>query len=126
MSLYILDDQKNVIPIDITQDAQRREYVRFMDKLGNRIVKRDELTCIDGEILLSTVFLGCDMGYEKPQYFETMLFKEDNPGYDLICYRYACYADAVQGHRNILELLEACKSIEEINALIYSIEDVFR
>lgn len=51
------------------------------------------------DTLVSTVFLGLDHGFGgRPQWFETMVFKDDTGGADLDMHRYETLEEAKSGH----------------------------
>lgn len=66
--------------------------------------RRIDLTEIDENCHVSTVFLGVDHGFnsEVPILFETMIFGGD---YDGQMYRYSTFGEAKRGHWSIVEVL---------------------
>jgi hypothetical protein len=90
-NLYILKG-KEIIPVD-----NMLEWTKIF-KNNNRVVKYTRY----GNILISTVFLGIDHGYESkvPIVFETMVFGGKHDEYQR---RYSTYDEALDGHK------EACK-----------------
>ena len=95
MPWWILDDEKNPIPVEDVL-----EWATWFDS-GNRTVRFDEV----GEVRVSTVFLGLDhsFGGEVPILFETMIFGGVHDGYQG---RYATWDEAVKGYIRALRLLE--------------------
>ncbi len=94
--LYILDNDE---PIEATME----EWSAFFAS-PERIVASDML----GDVRVSTVFIGMDMGYEflttqhKPVLWETMIFGGDHDQYQE---RYTSAADARAGHYRAVNLV---------------------
>lgn len=67
---------------------------------SRKTVKRDEI----GDILVSTVFLGLDHGWDSdvPVLWETMIFGGKHDQYQK---RYTSYKDALKGHEKALMLI---------------------
>lgn len=78
------------------------EWARLHPTIESRRVAKTEV----GEGRVSTVLIGLDhrFGGDVPVIFETMIF--DGP-HDGLLRRYATKADAVNGHRAIVEAIEA-------------------
>lgn len=86
---YILFENGEMQEVDMTT------YLAWLSVPGNRIVATDEFP--DGTYV-STVFLGFDHshGHGPPQFFETMIFDNENlEGH--VC-RYSTKAEALEGH----------------------------
>src|SRR5262245_50077519 len=99
---YILDDEKQPIPVDMMTWARAFEDVR------NRIVSK---TQIGNSCEVSTVFLGLDHRYfgdGPPLLFETLVF--GGPLKDEMV-RYSSWDDAVTGHAAMVRRVNA--AIEE-------------
>lgn len=93
---YILDEQKQPVPA-----ASALECERFIRDEKKRTVGSVQLAGSD--IHVSTVFLGIDHGWQGPPVvFETMVY---GGPLDNFCRRYCTYAEAVDGHRCIVETL---------------------
>lgn len=108
---YILDDSKNIIPVDQLPD-------NFWNDMDMRRVKEDWF----GRIRVSTVFLGIDHSCfmfnfdHQPVLFETMIFGLLNDSYQeractwdeaLACHQIACneviaYLRSIEGMATIL------------------------
>jgi hypothetical protein len=56
------------------------------------------------DVMVSTVFLGMDHGYnsDKPILFETMIFGGEHDEYQE---RYATYEEALAGHKRAMEII---------------------
>ena len=95
---YILDENKNLVPVDSLTWAKWFET-------ADRVVKSDYLTIsVAGpQVHVSTVFLGLDHQYGDgpPLLFETMIFNGREDGYQD---RYSTYQEALIGHEKALQL----------------------
>ena len=87
---YILNANKQPLPVDLATWSK-------WFAASNRVV---ELTEINSEVEVSTVFLGVDhrhlRGKGPPLLFETMIF---GGPMDQECWRYASWDDAYVGHQ---------------------------
>lgn len=93
MRMYILEG-KTPKPIDSSLD-----WAMWYEK-ANRHVNKTELP---GNIMVSTVFLGLDHGWNgELVLFETMIFGGDHDGYQE---RYATWEDAEKGHQMAIEMV---------------------
>lgn len=79
------------------------EYAQFVSDFNNMCVRQDSL---DGELLVSTVFLGLDHSLyaERPVLFETMVFGPTR--YHLYQRRYCTWDEAVEGHAETLKMVQ--------------------
>lgn len=97
---YILDADKNIIPVRTT--AEKMAYYRWYEDPDNRRVARTEQ---DG-ISVSTVFLGLDHSFNKegglPVVFESMVF---GGPMDQSQDRYCTWDEAMKGH------VELCRKV---------------
>jgi hypothetical protein len=102
-TFYMLDQNNNVVP------ATMMEYATWMQETDRTIAFKEE----DG-VIVSTVFLGVDMGImhgfdSDPVVFETMVFCDPRSPlwkkYDRISVRYRSYENAIKGHNSVLETL---------------------
>ncbi len=66
-----------------------------------KVVQKDRV----GQYVISTVWLGVPFGAKGDQYFETLVFDENNPEGDRIidCHRYKNLKQAEEGHMEILK-----------------------
>lgn len=127
---YILDEQGNpVIETDI------RVCEQFFSDMNKRRVAERTFTGSFGKIWVSTVFLGIphpsgQLGDERPMFFETMVFAEDNVLQCLIALseqdergvlaqffgsaeiqrRYATRDEALKGHEQMCRFVGTCVS----------------
>ena len=77
-----------------------------LEDLQDRTVRRSEL---DNDVLISTVFLGIDHGYNGvPLLFETMIFGGEHDGYQE---RYSTWEEAEKGHQK--QLIKVLYGYEE-------------
>lgn len=78
------------------------EWARMFENSEARIVGKTKV----GNATVSTVFLGLDhsFGGERPLLFETMIFEGDQDGF---CERYSTWEEAEQGHKAVVQKLEA-------------------
>lgn len=77
----------------------RLRYVAYttLKPITNRIFFKD--------VVVSTVFLGLDHGYDGvPKWFETMVF--NHPSGNDWTTRYTTYDEAVEGHERIVSMLQ--------------------
>lgn len=91
---WILKDKK---PIQVST----LEWAEWFQNRENRIVKNDQ---IEGNIFVSTIFLGLDHGFGcpgPPVLFETMIFGGPHHNYQD---RYCTWEQAEEGHAHALEL----------------------
>lgn len=94
---YILKNRK---PVEI-QDLYR--WGRWMESAKRRVRK----TTLPNNIDVSTIFLGLEHNFGMdgaPIVFETMVFRGDDGGGDER--RYTTYADAVAGHKKIVQAIK--------------------
>lgn len=99
---YILDEAHNPV---LVEDVL--EWGRWFAKADRRVAVT-ELGEFNARI--STVFLGIDHGFfnhEKPALFETMIFENGNGG-DMR--RYATWAEAEEGHKEMVREYIKAKS----------------
>jgi hypothetical protein len=85
---------RNGVPLSLREWAELRENTdHSYVALG-----RDTI----GFYLVSTVWIGLDLGYNEPQplIFETMVFVNGSC-YDMYCHRYATEAEALAGHEAV-------------------------
>lgn len=78
-----------------------REWGRLFDETpGGRAVGKDNV----GDVFISTVFIGMDMGYGEgpPILFETMVFRGE---FDSDQWRYATWDEAEAGHARVVEMV---------------------
>lgn len=93
--------------------------MQYYDKYGNKIMLEDysrlrnqpgymqvgRHTSEDEKVLVSTVWLGLDHGYQdngNPLIFETMIFKDVSPG--SVYKRYTTLEEAEQGHKQAVRV----------------------
>ncbi len=97
----------NNVPTHCTID----EYSEWMKSCANeRVTKhmfRDELN----GFVISTVFLGMNIGFNRQEFFETMVFRSTTDGVDFsgeddYTARYATYEECREGHLNILRRIK--------------------
>ena len=89
----ILSAQHEVIPC---QDLL--EWARWYEDRKNRIIQQESIS----GFFVSTIFLGLDMGYANPLWFETMVFREGaRPQGSVHTMRYASWDEAIAGHAEI-------------------------
>lgn len=90
-------------PIDQNTCVQLMEDSYIRVALGSLVTDVDELAGESGEsVTVSTVWLGIDHSYGDgpPMIFETMIF---GGPYDQEQMRYSTEADAIDGHRRVME-----------------------
>lgn len=77
------------------------EWARAFEKNENKIVLQEKI----GNVMISTVWLGLDhqFGHGPPLIFETMIFGGDH---DEEQWRYSTEAEAMDGHRAAVSLVE--------------------
>lgn len=77
------------------------DWARAFEKVENKIVIQEKI----GDVTISTVWLGLDhqFGDGPPLIFETMIFGGD---YDEDQWRYSTEAEALDGHRAAVSLVE--------------------
>lgn len=97
MKFYKLDDEGNP-----TLCASLEEYAAWAGS-RNRELDRVALDVLEGDIRISTVFLGMDHNYYggPPLLYETMIFGGSHDEYQR---RYSTRAEAVAGHKEALAL----------------------
>lgn len=96
---YILDADKNIIPVRTT--AEKMAYYRWYENHQNRRVARTE----HNNVSVSTVFLGVDHGLMEdgpPVVFESMVF---GGPMDQHQDRYCTWDEAMKGH------VELCRKV---------------
>lgn len=101
---YTLDENKNVIPCDITE---WQKYYNPLEEQKDKRVGHDKFN----DMFISTVFLGLDHNYfgGVPIVFETMVFDKD--GNDIYQERYHTWEEAVNGHKTAMEWVKnGCKN----------------
>ena len=59
---------------------------------------------LSNDLLVSTVFLGLDHGWNAPIWFETIVFEQ---GKEIEMFRYATWDEAVEGHECVVKQYEA-------------------
>ena len=94
---YMRDKDGN---ISTTEDIH--EWGEWYEDPDHRRIDKTEL---DGDIMISTVFLGLNHGFlndDPPILFETMIFGGSEDGY---CERYSSETEARAGHKRALELV---------------------
>jgi len=90
---YVLDENKKPVKVGLLEGAKAMEKSRSVAQ-----------TDVDnGEISVSTVFLGLDhsFGYGPPVLFETMIFGGPEDGYQE---RYTTWDEAVEGHKKAVKI----------------------
>jgi len=98
---YLLDENK--VPYEVSVE----KCYKMMDMdYDMKVVGKDMV----GDILVSTVFLGLDhshYGQEGPILFETMIFEMGaiSGEFDGFQRRYKTYDEAVEGHKEALEMV---------------------
>jgi hypothetical protein len=107
MKWYTLDKNKNVIPyVDYWKGENEKLVPRFAstdEEFGK--IQRVDLTKLSNGTRISTVFLSLDHSHVPggpPIVFETMVFPKDGWA-DEDCERYSTYAEAVEGHKKMVE-----------------------
>lgn len=92
---YILDENNNPIP-----EPDLMKWGKWL-QTAKRHVADDEAN----DVRVSTVFLGLDhsFGQGPPILYETMIFGGEHDGYQD---RYATRAEAIEGHKKALKLIE--------------------
>lgn len=96
---YILRGHK-AIPVSL------EEWGEWFGKADRKV----EVTKV-GDITVSTVFLGLDHSFSSdgpPLIFETMTFGDDEER----CRRYATWDEAVQGHKEIVSMVQGIVSVK--------------
>lgn len=94
---YIMDKDGTVHP-----ESNLWVWGLWLENPDNKRVASDKV----GPYWVSTVFLGIDhqFGEGPPILFETMVFREDAPrGRDFDSERYHTYAEALEGHKKMVE-----------------------
>ena len=86
-------------------DGNPVKLQQLNNKLGNpeyRHIGRHEIPTRQGNILVSTVWIGLDHNYGDgpPLIFETMIFGGDR---DQECHRYSTRQEAVEGHSLVVQ-----------------------
>ena len=97
--LYILNEAGEPEPIDDTL-----AWGRWMETANRRVaIDRDEGDHKQ-QIVISTVFLGCDHGHGDgpPVLYETMAFDNGN---EIDCRRYCTRDDALRGHQELCQAM---------------------
>lgn len=82
-----------------------KTWAKFMGTEKAMVVKT-----IDGEITISTVFLGINHNFSKtgkPVLFETMIFGGEH---DQECWRYKTWAEAEEGHKKAVNLVRGIRT----------------
>lgn len=103
----VLDDNKNVVPIPMSLPQDIHKWGAMFSDLSGRQVQRDTI----GGQTLSTVFLGVNHSWnDEDQWFETALFGTKDT---IILERYATYAQALKGHRELLGCLQRGEEIPD-------------
>lgn len=82
----------------VVQAVSTEVWGQWWFETADRIVKQTE----HDNILVSTVFLGIDLGIDKPAFFETMVFGGFFDGY---CQRCATWKEAEQQHEAIFKMV---------------------
>ena len=98
MSYYILQDE----------EAVEVDYGSFIAWLKNHDTRVDRTYFKDEDILVSTVFLGIDHGWDDetpPHIFETMIFGGEHDEYQA---RYSTLAEARAGHLQACRMVKPC------------------
>jgi len=92
----VLDEDGNVVP------ATMLEWSTWSQ--ANRVHRVIEQTFLEGNIKVSTVFLGLNHGWEpgKPHWFETMIFGPENTDEMDYCERFATLKEARAGHQSAI------------------------
>jgi hypothetical protein len=85
----ILSAQHEVIPC---QDLV--EWAQWYEDDRNRKIQQESIS----GFFVSTIFLGLDMGYSTPRWFETMVFREHRSVHSE---RYATWDEAIAGHGRV-------------------------
>jgi hypothetical protein len=84
-----------------------RVWAAAIDDEERKVVASEEVE----HVFVSTVFIGIDQGYGKgpPLLFETMAFVHDggDPKYDHVCWWYATWDKAAQGHKSLVRQIRA-------------------
>lgn len=95
--MYVLNG-KQVEKVEIN------EYSRWINETNLEKDCLVEVTQV-GKLRISTVFLGLDHGAsEKPEVFETMVFKENGiTPLSKYLRRYSSWSEAEKGHKQVLE-----------------------
>lgn len=107
---YILDENKNPIPVTI------HEWAIFFKNFEARIVKQEDI----GDMQVSTVFLGIDHGFglnKRPILFETMIFGGE---LDQEEWRYCTWDEAIKGHDEAVRLVKESqnKDVSDENRIL--------
>jgi len=84
-----------------------------LEEWGNWFGKADRKIKVTkvGYITVSTVFLGLDHNFSRkgpPLIFETMTFGD----YEERCHRYATWDEAVQGHKEIVSMVQGIVNVK--------------
>lgn len=91
---YILDEERNIIPVDLMT------WAKWLDRPGNkRTIDRTK----KGKLVVSTVFIGLDHGYreeDEPLIFESMFFDD---GSEKDCVRTSTVEEAQEAHKKMCE-----------------------
>ena len=92
---WILNEAGEPVPTDLLT------WAAWLERQDNpRLLRQDNVT---GEILVSTIFIGLDMGFggPLPLLFESMIL---GGAHDMEQRRYATRAEALRGHAELLAL----------------------
>jgi hypothetical protein len=109
---YILDKDKNIIPVELMEWANW-----FEDNKNNKHVRWTTIKKYNVDI--STVFLGMDHGFSiggghTPVLFETMIFWNDAHDLDHYQERYWTWSQALEGHREtVRKVIQYIREKEE-------------
>lgn len=98
---YYLNDDKTYRP------GTLEEWSSQFERMDNHIAE----DIIDGRHI-STIWLGLDHNHfgGRPLVFETMVFDKPDSGHDIYCQRYSTYEEAMAGHQEAVNWVNAgCK-----------------
>ena len=103
---YVLDDDNNVVA-----EPDVAKAAAFFEQKARRIVDLDIFMLPEGEVKISTVFLGLDHRWGsggEPVVFETMVF---GGPHDQECSRCCTYAEALEMHKGVVDHLNTVKRL---------------
>ncbi len=104
--IYMLDENKNVVPIDIRNKAEVYKWGNYMKNVEGRRVGHDIIHGLE----VSTIFLGTNLNIFaselNPKVFETMVFTKEGISADYPQRRYSNWLEAKQGHDEIIKLIK--------------------
>lgn len=101
---YAILVDKKVVPTSLSDWARWMESSHAQtpeEVLKRRTVARTKLH--NDQVLVSTVFLGVNYGFNKDLWFETMVFGGEHEDFTQ---RYETYKEALEGHKKIVQMVQ--------------------